>query len=129
LKIVASIETTLDASQQNARSMAASKGWRLDGSITPYVRVRVRVHADEHTAAGMGVGRRGAGFCFCVLRSYSFFAQAIETAREIFRLSANSGLAPSLSGVGVSRESAVAAVLLRVPGLSRSRRSNDPSNE
>jgi hypothetical protein len=34
-----SIETTLDTSQQNARSMAASKGWRLDGVTTPYVRV------------------------------------------------------------------------------------------
>jgi hypothetical protein len=36
----------------------------------------------------MGVGRRDAGFYFCVFRSYSFFSQAIETAREVFWLSA-----------------------------------------
>jgi hypothetical protein len=41
--IVASIETTLDTRQTNARSMASSKGWRLDEVTTPYVRIRVRV--------------------------------------------------------------------------------------
>ena len=45
-------------------------------------------HADEHKAAKMEVGRRSAGFYFCVFRSYSFFSQAIETASEVFRLSA-----------------------------------------
>jgi hypothetical protein len=43
LKIVANIEATLDTSQANARSIAASNGWRVDGVITPYVRARVRV--------------------------------------------------------------------------------------
>jgi hypothetical protein len=43
LKTVASIDPALDTRQANARSMASSKGWRLDGVITPYVRICVRV--------------------------------------------------------------------------------------
>jgi len=85
----------LDTSQQNARSMAASKGWRLDGSITPYVRVCVRVMGSNTRPPEWGSDGAARVFIFAVLPSYSFLRQAPETAREVFWLSAESARMPS----------------------------------
>ena len=43
LRMARHAKARLDTSQTNARSMASSKGWRLDGVTTPYARVCVRV--------------------------------------------------------------------------------------
>jgi hypothetical protein len=90
LKIVASIETALDTSQTNARSMASSKGWRVDGVTTPYVRVCGRVMPTNIRPLRWGADGATRIFIFAVLPSYRFLRQAPETAEEDFWLSAES---------------------------------------
>ena len=64
--------------------MASSKGWRVDGLLTPYVRVCVRVHARIMRPLKWGADGDSQVFIFAVEPSYSFFGQAIETTVEDF---------------------------------------------
>ena len=79
LKIVRSIDPTLDTSQVNTHSMASSKGWRLDEIATPYARVCVRVMGRIMRPLEWEAESELRVFIFAVEPSYSFLLQALET--------------------------------------------------